>query len=246
MKQVNTTFYDILGVQPDADAAQIKKAYQSQARETHPDTGRPNSSHLFNMVQKAYETLSNPASRAAYDASIAYVPTPVTPSPVPPPPMQEEAWGPTPPQSSTEAPPQRSGSVKGFLFGTSNRVCATVATILWLLICGLGATADNPMVGFLALIVVLGVSATYAFSLGGISKFVMFGGLILVGVATISTVFTQGIIMLPSVLLIGGAVAATIIPAFKVRARREREYLEILRDQYNASDHVYLHHVRER
>ena len=60
--------YDILGVSRDADADAIKKAYRRLARQHHPDVNPdPASQERFGEVSRAYEVLSAPQKRAAYD-----------------------------------------------------------------------------------------------------------------------------------------------------------------------------------
>lgn len=62
-------FYVLLGVSRNASAEDIKKAYRKKARELHPDA-RPDdaaSEAQFKEVARAYETLSDPDSRARYD-----------------------------------------------------------------------------------------------------------------------------------------------------------------------------------
>ena len=60
--------YDILGVSRDADADTIKKAYRRLARELHPDVNPdPATQERFKDVSRAYEVLSDPGKRAAYD-----------------------------------------------------------------------------------------------------------------------------------------------------------------------------------
>ncbi len=60
--------YDILGVSRDADADAIKKAYRRLARQHHPDVNPdPASKETFGEVSRAYEVLSDPQKRAAYD-----------------------------------------------------------------------------------------------------------------------------------------------------------------------------------
>ena len=66
MTQATVTHYEVLGVPPTADTAEIRKAYQRRLRTSHPDTG--GSTGLFRLVQEAYEVLSDPARRAAYDS----------------------------------------------------------------------------------------------------------------------------------------------------------------------------------
>jgi curved DNA-binding protein CbpA len=59
--------YETLGVDKDASAADIKKAYRSKASQHHPDKGGDHDE--FVAVQKAYEVLSVTESRARYDAT---------------------------------------------------------------------------------------------------------------------------------------------------------------------------------
>ena len=60
--------YQLLGVDRDADADTIKKAYRRLARELHPDVNQdPANQERFKEVTLAYEVLSDPDKRAAYD-----------------------------------------------------------------------------------------------------------------------------------------------------------------------------------
>jgi molecular chaperone DnaJ len=60
--------YDLLGVARDADADAIKKAYRRLARQLHPDVNPdPEAQEQFKQVTAAYEVLSDPQKRAAYD-----------------------------------------------------------------------------------------------------------------------------------------------------------------------------------
>jgi molecular chaperone DnaJ len=58
-------YYEILGVAKTADDAAIKKAYRSLASKYHPDKGGDTAK--FQEIQVAYDNLSDPQKRAAYD-----------------------------------------------------------------------------------------------------------------------------------------------------------------------------------
>lgn len=61
-------YYSALGVEHNAEAGEIKKAYRKLARKYHPDVSKePNAEEKFKEVAEAYETLKNPEKRAAYD-----------------------------------------------------------------------------------------------------------------------------------------------------------------------------------
>ncbi|MDC4232830.1 molecular chaperone DnaJ [Actinomyces sp. B33] len=60
-------YYEILGVDRDADQAEIKKAYRKKARQLHPDYAGPESEEAFKELSVAYETLSDPEKRRMYD-----------------------------------------------------------------------------------------------------------------------------------------------------------------------------------
>ena len=62
-------FYTILEVDSHADAETIRAAYRLLARRYHPDAGDGSSSEKFRQITEAYETLSDPQRRAAYDQS---------------------------------------------------------------------------------------------------------------------------------------------------------------------------------
>lgn len=63
------TLYEVLGVCPDATDDQIKTAWRRAAKVTHPDAG--GTSEAFAAARHAWEVLSDPARRTAYDADLA-------------------------------------------------------------------------------------------------------------------------------------------------------------------------------
>jgi molecular chaperone DnaJ len=62
-------YYEVLGVNREADQDEIKKAYRKLAVKFHPDKnpGDKAAEESFKELGEAYETLSDPQSRAAYD-----------------------------------------------------------------------------------------------------------------------------------------------------------------------------------
>src|SRR6187402_2952606 len=61
--------YEVLGVAKNASDEDIKKAYRSLARRYHPDAnpGDAAAEEQFKEVQGAYDVLSDPEKRSAYD-----------------------------------------------------------------------------------------------------------------------------------------------------------------------------------
>ena len=67
------THYETLGVTPQSTAEEVKKAYRAKAFSLHPDRnpGDAGAADRFKTVQEAYDTLSDPNSRARYDLMMA-------------------------------------------------------------------------------------------------------------------------------------------------------------------------------
>ncbi|KAF7971949.1 hypothetical protein HWV62_19409 [Athelia sp. TMB] len=68
-------YYAILGIERDASAEEVKRAYKKKALETHPDKQAPltpedvkaSAAARFRAVHDAFQILSNPYQRRAYD-----------------------------------------------------------------------------------------------------------------------------------------------------------------------------------
>jgi hypothetical protein len=61
--------YGVLGVAPDADGTVIHAAFRTLARKLHPDLNQdPAAPAQFAEINKAYQALKDPDTRARYDA----------------------------------------------------------------------------------------------------------------------------------------------------------------------------------
>ena len=63
-------YYDVLGVAPDAGAAEIKRAYRQLAKRYHPDISGEDRAASFREVSRAYDVLGDPVRRRTYDAAL--------------------------------------------------------------------------------------------------------------------------------------------------------------------------------
>ncbi|MEM7342908.1 MAG: J domain-containing protein [Chloroflexota bacterium] len=68
-------YYKILGVDPKASSDQIKKRFRFLANAYHPDkftseTHKANAEEEFKAINQAYQILSVPAKRSAYDRQL--------------------------------------------------------------------------------------------------------------------------------------------------------------------------------
>jgi len=65
-------YYARLGIPIDATPEEIRRAYRDAALRLHPDVSQaPGRTDLFIKVQEAYEVISDPSKRAAYDATLS-------------------------------------------------------------------------------------------------------------------------------------------------------------------------------
>jgi curved DNA-binding protein CbpA len=99
-------YHSLLGVDRDADARAIKRAYFALSKEFHPDrhfrreigSFAPRFDRIFRKIVEAYELLSDPATRAEIERSMSQAPPPPAPEVAP----ETEQAGPPP---AAPAPP---------------------------------------------------------------------------------------------------------------------------------------------
>ena len=61
-------YYEVLGINKSASAAEIKKAYKRLAKKHHPDVDKSaGANEKFKEINEAYQVLSNSEKKAAYD-----------------------------------------------------------------------------------------------------------------------------------------------------------------------------------
>jgi curved DNA-binding protein CbpA len=67
---MDVTHYQRLGVEPDCEFAALRKAYYAQVKLCHPDRypNNPTKAEAFRRLVEAFNVLSDPVTRAAYDA----------------------------------------------------------------------------------------------------------------------------------------------------------------------------------
>ena len=64
-----TDYYEDLQVSPNADNETLERVYRLLAKRYHPDNGQTGSTEKFELITQAYQILSKPEKRAAYDAT---------------------------------------------------------------------------------------------------------------------------------------------------------------------------------
>ncbi|MFB8892023.1 DnaJ domain-containing protein [Microbacterium plantarum] len=71
---LSASAYDVLGVAPDVDDEELRRAYRLRLRQTHPDTG--GDAVKFVQVQRAWDLVGTSAARAAYDRGHGFADAP--------------------------------------------------------------------------------------------------------------------------------------------------------------------------
>ena len=59
--------YRVLGVAPDAGAAEISRAFRRRARDVHPDANPGKDAGAFQALTEAYDLIADPIRRVEYD-----------------------------------------------------------------------------------------------------------------------------------------------------------------------------------
>lgn len=66
--QSQVNFYELLGIDRKASDTEVKKAYRNLVKQYHPDlSNKSGTVKSFQLIQTAYEVLSDPQKRAIYD-----------------------------------------------------------------------------------------------------------------------------------------------------------------------------------
>lgn len=119
------THYELLGLEPTADADAIKKAFRREIARYHPDKVIHLGSEFQEMaatraaeLTAAYKTLTDPASRAEYDARIE---ADAPPPPVPMPDQPDETSSFKPPIDEIKSPLPPLGSPEQFASERADR-----------------------------------------------------------------------------------------------------------------------------
>ena len=68
-------YYEILGIDFNASANEIKKAYRRMVKLTHPDITKQKDDTLIKLVNEAYTVLSSPILKAEYDRTFSMIST---------------------------------------------------------------------------------------------------------------------------------------------------------------------------
>jgi curved DNA-binding protein CbpA len=85
-------YYALLGIEPHCDDAELRRAWRRLAMRWHPDRAGADVTFVFQKLLAAYNVLSDPDARAAYDRKRRIVP-PSAAAPPPDPPPRRRAPG---------------------------------------------------------------------------------------------------------------------------------------------------------
>ena len=133
---LNKDFYGILGVDPASSSEQIKRAYRTRQRSTHPDlhADDPTAEVLTKSLNEANAVLSDPASRKEYDQHLREVAQAVRGDP------NQSADPPPPPQpgQDQDAPPWPDHAERGSDFRWTAQTPGTVVALGGLVELGIG------------------------------------------------------------------------------------------------------------
>jgi len=77
------TFYDLLGVAPDATTDEIQRAYRLLALRHHPDVTPDADQAVMAAINGAWSVLSDPDRRRSYDVGLGQPEAPARPAPPP-------------------------------------------------------------------------------------------------------------------------------------------------------------------
>jgi curved DNA-binding protein CbpA len=64
---MSVNLYDVLNIKPDATKKDIRDSFRRLAKIYHPDKRETGNADLFELINNAYDILSNPVMRAEYD-----------------------------------------------------------------------------------------------------------------------------------------------------------------------------------
>ncbi|MEO7095144.1 MAG: DnaJ domain-containing protein [Polyangiales bacterium] len=74
-------YYELLGIAPDADDAELRRAWREVAKRWHPDRGGADTTFIFQKLLAAYNVISDPQARASYDRERGLKPAAPAPGP---------------------------------------------------------------------------------------------------------------------------------------------------------------------
>ena len=83
-------YYDLMQISPKAELETIKRVYKMLVARLHPDNAETGDAEAFMELRRGFEVLSDPQTRASYDAEYsAHVQQPLPQSS---PPTSRRAW----------------------------------------------------------------------------------------------------------------------------------------------------------